>query len=318
MKRIGNLYERIYSIDNLILADKRARKGKINTKEVKEFDKSRYRNISTLHHLLKESKYKTSEYKIFTLFDPKEREVYKLPYFPDRITHHAIMNVLEDIFVKTFTTDTYNCIKDRGIHKAFYKLKKDLKNTKSAKYCLKLDIKKFYPSINNNILKELLRKKFKDEKLLNLLDEIIDSTKGVPIGNYLSQFFANFYLCYFDHWIKETLKIKSYYRYCDDIVILASSKEELHIIFNNIKEYLNNNLLLEIKSNFQIFPINKRGIDFVGYKFYHTHIRLRKSIKIRFIKMIKYNKNEKSIASYNGWLSHANCINLKNKYIKYE
>lgn len=199
MKRIGNLYEKIYSIDNLLLADKKARKGKINTKEVIKFDEDKYRSISILHQILKNETYKTSEYKVFILYDPKEREVFKLPYFPDRIVHHSIMNILENIFIKTFTTNTYNCIKGRGIHKAFYKLKNSLKDIENTKYCLKLDIKKFYPNINNEILKNLLRKKFKDKKLLKLLDEIIDSTIGIPIGNYLSQYFANFYLSYFDH-----------------------------------------------------------------------------------------------------------------------
>ncbi len=199
MKRIGNLYEKIYSVDNLLLADKKARRGKSSRKEVIEFDKKKYKNISNLHNILKENRYKTSKYELFTLYDPKQREISKLPYYPDRILHHAILNVIEPIFINTFTSNTYNCIKGRGIHKAFYKLKEDLKDVENTKYCLKLDIQKFYPSINNNILKQLLRKKFKDNKLLNLLDEIIDSTNGIPLGNYTSQFLANFYLTYFDH-----------------------------------------------------------------------------------------------------------------------
>lgn len=199
MKRIGNLYEKIYNIDNLILAEKKARRGKSNKKEVIEFTKNKYRNISILYNLLKDNKYKTSKYELFTLYDPKQREISKLPYFPDRILHHAVMNIIEDIFVRSFTSNTYNCIKGRGIHKALYKLKDNLKDVDNTQYCLKLDIKKFYPNIDNNILKQLLRRKFKDQKLLNLLDEIIDSTIGIPIGNYLSQFFANFYLSYFDH-----------------------------------------------------------------------------------------------------------------------
>lgn len=320
MKRFGNLYQKIYSVDNLLLAHKKARRGKTSKKEVIDFEKNIFRNISDLHYVLKNNKYKTSEYKIFTLFDPKEREIYKLPYYPDRIVHHAILNIIESIFVNTFTSNTYNCIKGRGIHKAFYKLKDNLKDVENTKYCLKIDIKKFYPNIDNKILKQLLRKKFKDNNLLNLLDEIIDSTLiwggGVPIGNYLSQFFANFYLCYFDHYIKEQLKVKYYFRYCDDIIILSDNKKELHNILNNIRTYLRDNLKLELKSNYQIFPVDKRGIDFLGYIFYHTHILLRKNIKKRFIKMVKYNKNKKSIASYWGWISHINGINLWNKYIK--
>src|SRR5690606_15310200 len=146
----------------------------------------------------------------FKVFEPKERLVYRLPYFPDRITHHAIMNVLEPIFVANLTTDTYSCIKGRGIHACANAVKKALKDVPSTKYCLKLDITKFYPSVDHEILKALLRRKFKDQDLLELLDEIIDSAPGLPIGNYLSQYLANFYLSYFDHWIKEKKRVKYY------------------------------------------------------------------------------------------------------------
>ena len=138
------------------------------------------------------------------------------------------------------------------------------------------------------------------------------------MGNLLSQYFANFYLSKFDHWLKEIKKIKYYYRYCDDIVILSNNKQYLRDIFEEIRKYLDINLKLKIKSNFQIFPTNIRGIDFVGYKHFHTYVKLRKSIKQRFKKMLKDNYNQKSINSYNGWLKHGNCINLKNKYLNHE
>lgn len=314
MKRFGNLYKQIYSLENLELAHKKAQKGKRKTKEVLEFNINKDLNLIILHETLKSKSYQISKYKIFTLYDPKERIIFKLPYI-DRIVQHAILNIIEKIFVSTFTTDTYNCIKNRGIHKAFYKLKNNLKDLENTKYCMKLDIKKFYPSINNQILKQLLKKKFKDNNLLELLDHIIDSTEGQPIGNYISQYFANFYLSYFDHWIKQELKVKYYYRYCDDMVLFSNNKEDLHIILNKIKQYLTNNLKLELKSNYRIFP-TILGIDFIGYKFYHTHIKVRKRIKKNFIKMIRTNKNKKSINSYLGWLNHANCINLKRKYLK--
>jgi len=188
-------------------------------------------------------------------------------------------------------------------------------DNKNLKYCLKLDIEKFYPNINHDILNSLLRKKFKDEDLLWLLDEIIDSTEGIPIGNYLSQWFANFYLCYFDHYIKEVLKINYYFRYCDDMCVLANNKAELHKLLEDVRAYLWNNLKLKIKSNYQIFPIDKRGIDFVGYIHYKEYTLLRKIIKQKFKRMIRYNKNRKSTVSYNGWLSHCNSYNLRKKYL---
>lgn len=279
MKRINNLYSKIYDIDNLNLADKKARKGKLKQNSIKEFDKNREENLKLLQQSIINKTYKTSEYKVFKIYEPKEREIFKLPYFPDRLLHHAIMNVMEPIFISTFTKDTFSCIKKRGIHGAANAVKKSLKNKIETKYCLKLDIKKFYPNINHEILQQLIRKKIKDKDLLFLLDEIIFSCKGLPIGNYLSQFFANFYLTYFDHWIKEDKKVKYYFRYADDIVILSDSKEFLHEILFQIKKYLNENLKLTVKENYQIFPIEKRGIDFVGYKFYHSHILLRKGIK---------------------------------------
>lgn len=315
MKRIGHLYEKIITIENLELADKKARKGKNKQFGVKQHDKDRKQNILNLHEILKNYNYCTSKYSVFYKHEPKLRKIHRLPYYPDRILHHAIMNILEPIFISTFTRNTYNCIKNRGIIKAYKHLKKDLKNIEETKYCLKFDIRKFYENIDLEILKQLLRKKFKDKKLLNLLYEIIDSLDEIPLGNYLSQYFSNFYLTYFDHWVKEKVKIKYYYRYCDDIVILSDSKEYLWQIFNVIKNYLIINLNLTIKSNYQVFPVISRGIDFLGYKFYHTHILLRKSIKERMKKKLIKSQNKEIIASYRGWTKWANSRNLENKYL---
>lgn len=318
MKRKGNLYSKITSFENLRLADQKARKGKQNTYGVQLFDQNPEGNFMLLQELLLNKGYKTSEYDIFTVFEPKERKVYRLPYFPDRITHHAIMNVLEPIFVANFTADTYSYIKGKGIHAAAKAVKKSLKDIPGTTYCLKLDIKKFYPNVNHECLKALLRKKFKDADLLWLLDEIIDSAEGLPIGNYLSQYLANFYLSYFDHWIKETKGVKYYFRYADDIVILAPTKPYLHALLSEIKHYLSTHLKLQVKQNYQVFPVAHRGIDFVGYKFYHTHILLRKQIKKNFAKMLKENPNEASIASYKGWMKHADCKHLIKKLLPNE
>lgn len=315
MKRLNNLFSQIISIENLIKADEKAQKGKSRQYGVNIHNKNREENILKLHNLLISKTYKTSQYDIFKVFEPKEREVYRLPYFPDRICHHAIMNVLEPVFVAVFTVDSYSCIKGRGIHKASFNLRKALKKESETTYCLKLDIKKFYPNVNHEILKILLRKKFKDADLLWLLDEIIDSAPGLPIGNYLSQYLANFYLTYFDHWIKENLRVKYYYRYADDIVILHHDKTYLHLLLNSIENYFKINLKLEVKNNWQVFPVEKRGIDFVGYKHYHSHILLRKSIKKRFAKMMKRNPNQSSLASYMGWAQHCNSTHLLKKII---
>lgn len=315
MKRKNNLYQQIISIDNLQLADKKAQKGKSDQVGVIDHLTKSEANIQLLHEMLRDKTYHTSEYIKFLIYEPKEREIYRLPYFPDRITHHAVMNVLEPIFTACFTTDTYSCIKRKGIHGAACAVKTALQDKQGTTYCLKMDIKKFYPNINHDILKALLRKKFKDADLLWLLDEIIDSTEGLPIGNYLSQYFANFYLTYFDHWLKETKQVKYYFRYADDIVILSNDKAYLHSLLAEITNYLQTELKLTVKDNYQVFPVEARGIDFVGYVFYHSHTLLRKSIKQSFARMIANNKNDKSIASYNGWAVHCNSKNLLKKLL---
>lgn len=317
MKRVNNLYKNIYDIDNLILADEKARKGKKHSIGVIIHDKKRDENIRNLHEQLKNKMYHTSPYNIFEAeCNGKLRTIYRLPYYPDRICHHAVMNVMEPIWMNIFTRDTYSCIKGRGIHAAVEKLKYDLKNVEGTQYCLKCDVRKFYPSIDHEVLKSILRKKIKDQDLLWLLDEIIDSAPGVPIGNYLSQFFANLYLAYFDHWMKEIKHIKYYYRYCDDFVILHSDKAYLHMIKDEIRMYLDEKLNLQLKDNHQVFPISSRGIDFLGYVFYHTHVRLRKSIKKRFVKKSKglTNLTEQSFyAAYKGWIDHCDGRNLMKK-----
>ena len=305
----------ICSLDNLVMADQIAMKGKQFQPGVIWHQRNRMENLVALRQMLLDKTYRTSEYTTFTIFEPKEREIYRLPYYPDRILHHAVMNILEPIFVANFTADTYSCIKKRGIHAAAWALKKALRDEVNTTYCLKLDIRKFYPSVDHQVLKDLLRKKFKDDDLLQLLDEIIDSAPGLPIGNYLSQYLANFYLSYFDHWIKEVAGVRYYFRYADDIVILSGSKPELHGLLAMIREYLEMNLKLEIKGNYQVFPVDLRGIDFVGYVFRHTHTLLRKSIKKSFARKLKRGSNRQSIASYSGWCKHCNSRHLLKKLL---
>jgi RNA-directed DNA polymerase len=315
MKRLNNLYQQICSIENLQSADVKARKGKAGNYGIHIHDRNRQRNIETLRQMLLNRTYKTSDYSTFKVYEPKEREVFRLPYYPDRITHHAVMNVLEPVFTSVFTADTYSCIKGKGIHGAVRNMKEVLKDVRGTQYCLKLDIKKFYPNIDHDVLKQLLRRKFKDNDLLWLLDEIIDSAPGVPIGNYLSQYFANFYLSYFDHWIKEVKLVKYYFRYADDLVILAATKQELHKLLADINEYLTANLKLTIKENYQVFPVSSRGIDFVGYVFFHTHVLLRKTIKKNYARKLAANPKASTVASYHGWLKHCNSINLQKKLL---
>lgn len=325
MKRIGNLYDAIYTLDNLYLAYEKARKGKAKSYGVIHFEKNMDENILKIQSELTQEIYKTSEYEVFTIYEPKERVIYRLP-FGDRIVHHAIMNVLEKIWISVLISHTYSCIKGRGIHGLLRHLKRDLKDFENTKYCLKMDIKKFYPSIDHEVMKVIVRKKIKDTRLLNLLDGIIDSAPGLPIGNYLSQFLANIYLSHFDHWLKEEKRVKYYYRYCDDMVILGKDKDYLRNLLKDIDAYLTKKLKLQLKGNYQIFPVEARGVDFVGYVFYHTHILLRKSIKQNFCRRAaKLNKKDigakeykTRICSWIGWSKHCNSINLIKTIISHE
>lgn len=322
MKRHGNLFGKICTIENMRLAFKKATKGKKHYTEVQKWQINTEEKLQLLLEELKTHKYKTSKYHIFKLWSGgKEREIYKLP-LRDRIVQHALMNYLEPLFRKSFITDTYSSIKGRGIHNALKRVKKAMKDCENTKYCLKIDIKKFYPSIDKGLLKQKIRTKFKDKDLLMVLDEIIDSTdKGVPIGNYTSQYFANFFLTAMDHWIKETLHIKYYFRYCDDIIILGSNKNELCNIFKQINVYINN-IKLELKSNWQIFPVESRSIDFLGYKTRHNYVLVRKHTKHNFITKVNMYKDNPRLqivyGCYWGIFCHANCINLWFNYTGYK
>lgn len=339
MQRLGNLYDRIISLENLRLADQRARNGKLNTYGVKVHDRHAEEDLWALHEALKAGTYKTSEYSTFFIYEPKEREIFRLPYFPDRIVHHAVMNILEPVWVSVFTADTYSCIKGRGIQAAADKLRNVIDRDKpGCAYCLKIDIRKFYHSIDHDILKRIVRRKIKDTRLLTLLDEIIDSADGLPIGNYLSQFLANLMLAYFDHWVKEVKRVRYYFRYADDIVVLHSEKRFLRGLLADFESYLSTRLCLEVKDNKQIFPVAKdhkdstgRGIDFLGYVFYHNETRLRKSIKQNFCRKVAKLKKRKrpvteaefkqTVASWWGWAKHSDSeyfINKLNKIAPYE
>lgn len=328
MKRYGDLYHKICSIDNLRLAHANARKGKTHYRDVIMVDEDPEKYILKIRKILLDKKYRVGKYDIIdrVVDSGKLRTIYRLDYYPHRIIHHAILQVIEPIWVKSFIADSYCCIKGRGIHRAMKKIKRILREEK-PKYCLKLDIRKFYPSCDNEVMKKMIRRKLKDKDLLWLLDEIVDSAEGLPIGNYMSQYLANVYLNPFDWFCKQVLKIKNYFRYCDDIVIMSNSKEELREWFARIGEYLAS-IKLEMKSNWQVFPISARGIDFLGYRFFHGYTLLRKRIAKKALKVARVIKIKQSITakqmrslmSYNGWMIYANTLNLRktifNKEIK--
>lgn len=365
-----DLFNSICSMDNLYRAYQNAKSGKGWYKEVKQIEKRPFYYLAGLQYMLKNHLFKTSEYEIFILNEgKKKRDVYKLPFFPDRIAQWAILQVIEPFLVANMTADTYSAIPGKGIQpivndlRGYYKTKRVdgkkksvwvpsilLTDEENTRYCYKIDLHHYYQSINHEVLKQKFRKVFKDPELLWLLDEIADSINtateedlielslsgeievdpntGIPIGNYMSQYSGNFYLSSFDHWVKEELHIKHYYRYMDDVVIFASSKEELHEIHRKITAYTRDYLHLNIKGNYQIFPTKVRGVDFVGYRFFGEYTLLRKSTAINFKwKMRACRKKMEnnipptysewcSFNSYKGWLGNCDSYRLSKKYIE--
>lgn len=272
------------------------------------------------------------DYKLQKIHDKwKDRVLMKLDYYPHRIIQWAIMQQIEDVFMKVFSPFSCASVPKRWGKLAMQLMQKYMKDVDGTRYCLKLDVRKFYPNINHNILKKLIREKIWCKKTLELLDMIIDShptDKWLPIWSYLSQYLANYYLTFFDHWLKEVLKVKYVVRYMDDIVILGSSKEELRKIFYKIKEYLSSELELTIKTNYQIFPTGIRWIDFVGYRHFPKYRLLRKKtckrMKKKMIKIYLKQRNWNfinfqercSTNSYIWWLIHCDSYRLYQKYLQ--
>ena len=365
-----DLFNSICSMDNLYRAYQNAKSGKGWYKEVKQIEKRPFYYLAGLQYMLKNHLFKTSEYEIFILNEgKKKRDVYKLPFFPDRIAQWAILQVIEPFLVANMTADTYSAIPGKGIQpivndlRGYYKTKRVdgkkksvwvpsilLSDEENTRYCYKIDLHHYYQSINHEVLKQKFRKVFKDPELLWLLDEIVDSINtateedlielslsgeievdpntGIPIGNYMSQYSGNFYLSSFDHWVKEELHVKHYYRYMDDVVIFASSKEELREIHRKVTAYTRDYLHLNIKGNYQIFPTKVRGVDFVGYRFFGEYTLLRKSTAINFKRKMRAcrKKMENNIPptysewcsfnSYKGWLGNCDSYRLFKKYME--
>lgn len=323
-KGTNNLFEQVISLDNLKAAAKRAMKNADHmTISMQDYLSNKEERLLQLHDLLLTGNYKTGKYYKFTVKEPKERTISALPFYPDRIVHHACMAVLLPIWLKKFTADTYNCLKGKGTHGFVKAIRRTLDtDPEGTAYTLQMDIRHFYESISHEHLKKVLSWSIKDKRLLQLLYEIIDSDPdGVPIGNYLSQFFATLYLTPFDHYVKERIKVKHYFRYCDDMVFFAATKEELWRIFRMVKEYIES-IGLTIKPNYRVFPTDE-GLDVGGYVFYHWGTKWRKRTKLRFEHKCKKARErgksgmsfKKSIGAYLGLMKYCDSNKLRRKWL---
>ncbi|MBU4274514.1 reverse transcriptase/maturase family protein [Patescibacteria group bacterium] len=327
------MFKEIISLDNLFLAWDEFKKGKRKKKDVQEFEYNLENNIFELHHELKIKIYSHSDYTSFNICDPKPRKIHKA-CVGDRVLHHAIFRILYPIFDKSFIFDSYSCRNAKGTHKAVSRLqmfaRKTSKNRTKTCFILKCDIKKFFNSIDQDILTFLIKKKIKDTNAVWLIEKIIKSfstlsDKGLPLGNITSQLFANIYLNELDYFIKQNLRIKHYIRYCDDFVILTSDREHLESIISVISEFLKEKLKLSLHKGKVIIKKHHQGIDFLGYVDLPYHRILRTKTKKRMLEKIKlksldFDKGKiskdlfnQTLQSYFGVLKHCNGHELKQK-----
>lgn len=281
MKRHGNLWERIVSWDNMLLAYKKARKGKGHMRNVIRFSYDWEKKLRRIQRSLIDKTFTTSPYHVKSVYEPKFRQIYVLPFAPDRIVQHAALNILEPIWDKFLVPQSYSCRIGKGVFAGHQHIARAIPK---YKYCLKCDISKFYPSIDHDIMYEVVQQKIKCPDTLWLLKDIIYSIgggKNVPIGNYTSQWFANLYLDILDRWATCTLRVE-YMRYCDDFVFLSNDKNKLNYIKNRLPKLLAGERKLRLSKN-ELFPTS-RGIDFLGYRFFPNGCILLRKRTARNIK----------------------------------
>ena len=340
MKTYNRLFQRICSFENLLSASRKAQRGKRFQEEVARFNFHLEKELYGLQEELHAQTYRPGAYHEFYIYEPKLRKISAAPY-RDRVVHHALCNVIEPIFDQTFIFDSYACRKGKGTHKAVNRF---TEFSRKSSYVLKCDIKKYFPSIDHDILKTRFRRKIRDAQTLWLMDLIVDYSNpqeqvyayfedddlltplnrrcGIPIGNLTSQFFANIYLNGFDHFVKEDLQCRYYIRYVDDFVVLDPDKVRLHRVKKEIENYLASLRLRLHPLKCNIFPV-KTGTDFLGYQVFPTHRRLRKSSVTRArrrlrrlqrdyaVSAISWSDVNHSVQSWLGHIRHADTYGLR-------
>ncbi|MDP6775698.1 MAG: reverse transcriptase/maturase family protein [Candidatus Latescibacteria bacterium] len=290
MKRYGHLFERIVTFDNLLKAAKKALRGKRDRAAVAQFYFSLEPELLLLEQELLTGAYVPRPYRSFMVYEPKPRRICAAD-IRDRVVHHAICSVLDPVFEAFSVYDSYACRKDKGTHRAIRRAQSFARKTG---YFLKLDVEKFFDSVDHQCLKHLLKRKFKDGKLLGLLERIIDHPipdgvpgKGLPIGNLTSQHFANFYLGYLDHYAKDEMGIGFYIRYMDDVLVFADDKESLHMHLASIRHFLGERLLLTLKDRSTMVAPVTQGIPFLGLQVFRGTLRLQRGARTRFRRKLK-------------------------------
>jgi hypothetical protein len=339
MRRLGGVWPRVLAFDNLLEAHRKARRGKRQRPAVARFELDLERNLFQLQRELAERTYGPGAYRLFEIYDRKPRHIAAAPY-RDRVVHHALMNLVEPALDRTFIADSYACRTGKGVHAAVGRYQVWARR---HAYALKLDVRRYFPSIDHAILKEKLRHRIKDPGVLWLFDAIVDSAPdpgpgeafpgddlvdlmqrrcGLPIGNLTSQFLGNLYLDDLDHHLKETLRLPAYLRYVDDLVLLADDKASLWDLRSEIDRFLAGERLRLHPHKVQVQP-TALGLDVLGYRVFPGHRRLRRDNGYRFRRRLRglargYARGEvagdavtASVAAWVGHVRHAASLGLR-------
>ena len=333
-KTYKHLFEQVYDFEALHAAYLRARAGKRDRIEVQRFEQDLEGNLIQLQNELIWGEYRTGAYRSFTIFEPKQRLVSALP-FRDRVVQHALVAVLEPIWERRFIADSYACRPGRGTHRGADRAQAMLRQVQrehGQAYVLKADIAAYFRSIDHGILKRLVRRRVACRRTLALFDAIIDSAcslhpdtpgVGLPIGNLTSQLAANIYLHELDEFVKHGLRERHYARYMDDFIVVHHDKQHLHRVRERIEAFLARHLRLHTNRKTQVFPVHGwrgRALDFLGYRIWPTHRRLRRSSVTRITRTLKrlqqlYAARQVSLErisqSVGSWLAHAEHANAR-------
>lgn len=310
MKRYNNLFDQGFSQENLYQAFLTARKGKRNKKSCFEFEKSLGYELDKLRIELYNGSYKPKPYFSFIIQEAKPRKIYA-PAFRDVVVQHAIYRIIYPIFDKTFIDTSFACRKGKGTHRCGNYVQWAMRQVPDNAFTLHLDVSKFFYSIDSSILIQLVAKKIKDYKLLEVMAQfmVYSEPLGIPIGNLLSQLFALIYLNPIDHFIKRELKIKYYVRYVDDMMLIGLTKQEANEYAKIIEQQL---LTLHLRLSKTLIKPIKKGVNFVGYRTWQSRRFVRKHSLYQFSKSLK----KKDIASITSLMAHAKNTSTFSYYCK--
>lgn len=321
---LNHTYQDIISVENLLAAWKEFVAGKRRKIDVLEFQSHLMDNILKLHEDLKDKTYTHSSYVAFKISDPKPRDIHKATV-RDRLLHHAIYRILYPFFDRTYISDSYSCRDNKGTHRAMNRFtsfsNKVSKNHTHTCWVLKCDIRKFFASIDQKILIEVVSKYITDKDIINLIKEIVGSFysiepgKGLPLGNLTSQLLVNIYMNEFDQYAKHTLKAKYYIRYADDFVILSDNKGHLECLIQTIKDFLKDTLQLDLHPDKVYIKTFSSGVDFLGWIHFPHHRILRGASKRRMLRNLSEERSKDRVESYKGLLSHGDAFKLSTKYL---